>query len=326
MQVYRNLEAFPHGRPVSLTLGTFDGVHLGHRRIIERTIATAAGIGGRAVLLTFDPHPREVIGRKGEQTYLLTTIDERLQLLRDTGLDACLVLPFTRDLSVLDASTFFQEYIARRLHAAHVVVGVDHAFGKGRSGNAEALRELGAAQGIDVTIISELLMNGVKVSSTAVRKAIMEGNVRRAWDFLGRPYRIGGVVVRGDGLGAKLGFPTANIEVQAANKLLPRNGVYIVRAQVDGRSFNGIMNIGRRPTVSEQMHISLEVHIFIFSGNLYGMHMQIDLLERLREEIRFDGMEQLAAQIQSDKEFARVFFEREQHRNTANNEESTSNS
>jgi riboflavin kinase/FMN adenylyltransferase len=325
VQVYRNLEAFPHGRPVALTLGTFDGVHLGHRRIIDRTIATAAAIGGRSVLLTFDPHPREVIGRKGEQTYLLTTIDERLQLLSGTGLDACIVLPFTRDLSVLDASTFFQEYIARRLHAAHVVVGVDHAFGKGRAGNADALRELGAAQGIEVTIVSELLMNGVKVSSTAVRNAIMEGKVRRAWDFLGRPFGVSGIVVRGDGLGGKLGFPTANIEVQAANKLLPMNGVYVVRAKVDGRSLDGIMNIGRRPTVSEQMHISLEVHIFTFSGDLYGMHIEIALLERLREEIRFDGLEQLAAQIQSDAEIARAYFARERERSGAANEESTSN-
>lgn len=312
MQVYRNLDAVPHGLPVSLTLGTFDGVHLGHRRIIERTVQTAAETRGRSLLLTFDPHPREVIGRKGEPTYLLTTIDERLSLLDETGLDGCVVLPFTRDLSVLDATTFFHEYIVRRMHAAHVIVGVDHAFGKGREGNAEALRQLGASQGVDVAVVGELLMDGVKVSSSAIRKFLAEGSVRRAHAFLGRPYRLSGVVVRGEGLGGQLGFPTANVELSASNKLLPRNGVYIVRTEFDGVTREGIMNLGRRPTVSQQMHISMEVHIFTFSGDLYGMHMHIDLLERLRDEIRFDSAEQLTAQIQSDVEIARTYFKRKQ--------------
>jgi riboflavin kinase / FMN adenylyltransferase len=310
--VYRNLDAVPHGLPVTLTLGTFDGVHLGHRRIIERTVQTAAETHGRSLLLTFDPHPREVIGRKGEPTYLLTTIDERLELLDETGLDGCVVLPFTRDLSVLDATTFFHEYIVRRMHAAHVIVGVDHAFGKGREGNAEALRQLGATQGVDVAVVGELLMDGVKVSSSAIRKALTEGNVRRAHAFLGRPYRLSGVVVRGEGLGGQLGFPTANVEISASNKLLPRNGVYVVRAEFDGTTHEGIMNLGRRPTVSQQMHISMEVHIFTFSGDLYGMHMHIDLLERLRDEIRFDSAEQLTSQIQSDVEIARTYLKRKQ--------------
>lgn len=314
MKVYHSLDAFPHGAPVSLTLGTFDGVHLGHRRIIDRTISTAAEINGRSVLMTFDPHPREVIGRKGEPTYLLTSIEERLRLLEETRLDNCIVLPFTRDISVLAAETFFQEYIVRRLHAKRIVVGVDHAFGKGRSGDAEALRALGQQQGVGVAVISELLMNGVKVSSTSIRNAITAGNVARAWDFLGRPYHLSGVVVRGEGLGSKLGFPTANIELQASNKLLPKNGVYIVRVRLNDEIHEGIMNIGLRPTVSKQMHISLEVHIFTCSGDLYGMHMHIDLLERLREEIRFDGPEQLTAQIQSDIESARAYFKREQRR------------
>lgn len=312
MQVYRSLEAVPHGTPVALTLGTFDGVHLGHRRIIERTQQAARETQGRSLLLTFDPHPREVIGRKGEQTYLLTTVDERIDLLRETGLDACLVLPFTRDLSVLDASTFFQEYVLRRLHAAQVVVGVDHAFGKGREGNAEALRELGQRHGVRVTVVGELLMDGVKVSSTAIRRSLAEGRVRRASAFLGRPYDIAGVVVRGEGLGGQLGFPTANIEVSSPEKLLPRSGVYVVRARFGDEVREGIMNLGQRPTVSRQMHISMEVHIFTFSGDLYGMHMRVELLERLRDEIRFDSVAQLTAQIESDIAFAKEYLSRTQ--------------
>ncbi|MBR9975743.1 MAG: bifunctional riboflavin kinase/FAD synthetase [Bacteroidetes bacterium] len=314
MQVYRSLEAVPHGTPIALTLGTFDGVHLGHGRIIERTMQAAREIEGRSLLLTFDPHPREVIGRKGEQTYLLTTIDERIELLRNTGLDACLVLPFTRDLSVLDASTFFQEYMLRRLHAAQVVVGVDHAFGKGREGNAEALRELGQRHGVSVTVVGELLMDGVKVSSTAVRNSLAEGKVRRAAAFLGRPYHIAGVVVRGEGIGGKLGYPTANIELSSPEKLLPRCGVYVVHAHFGGAVHEGIMNIGRRPTVSQQVHISLEVHIFTCSGDLYGMHLRVELLERLRDEIRFDSVAQLTAQIESDIIFAKEYLSRTQQR------------
>ena len=310
VQVYRSLDAVPHGRPVALTLGTFDGVHLGHRRIIERTLTAAKEIDGQSLLMTFDPHPREVIGRKGEQTYLLSTIEERVRMLADSGLDACLVLPFTRDLSVLDAGSFFEEYIVRRLHAAHVVVGVDHAFGKGREGNAGALREFGERHGVAVTVVGELLMDGIKVSSTAIRHSLAEGNVRRATAFLGRPYCLSGVIVRGEGLGSRLGFPTANVEVPSDDKMLPRSGVYIVRVFFDGTAREGIMNLGRRPTVSRQMHISMEVHIFTFSGDLYGMHMRVELLERLRDEIRFDSAAQLAAQIQSDITYAQEYFAR----------------
>ena len=315
MRVYRDIAEVTHEAPVALTLGTFDGVHLGHRRIIERTLQAARESGGRSLLLTFDPHPREVIGRKGEQTYLLTSIEERIDLLADTGLDACLVQPFTRDLSVLDAATFFQEYVVRRLHAAHVVVGVDHAFGKGRAGNADALCRLGERHGVAVTVVGELLMDGVKVSSSSIRKSLLEGRIRRATAFLGRPYDISGVVVRGEGLGGRLGFPTANLEPSSPEKLLPRSGVYIVRAQVGGESLEAIMNVGRRPTVSRQMHISMEVHIFAFSGDLYGMHMRVEMLERLRDEIRFDSTEQLTAQIQSDVAVAKEFFARNTHRN-----------
>lgn len=310
MQIHRDLDALPHGLPVALTLGTFDGVHLGHRRIIDRTIEAARAARGRALLLTFDPHPREVIGRKGEATYLLTTVEERLALLAETGLDGCVVLPFTRDLSVLDASTFFHEYIVRRLHAAHLVVGVDHAFGNGREGKVDALRQLGQQFGVDVTVVSELLMDGIKVSSTAVRHALADGAIRRVTAFLGRPYRISGIVVRGEGLGTQLGFPTANVEHVSRQKLLPRSGVYVVRVEINGERRQGIMNLGRRPTVSQQVHISLEVHIFAFSGDLYGMHLHIDVLERLRDEIQFDGVGQLVAQITSDIEIAQRYFER----------------
>jgi riboflavin kinase/FMN adenylyltransferase len=305
MTVLRSLEDFPRTAGVALTLGTFDGVHRGHRKIIERTVEAAKKNSMQSVLLTFDPHPREVIGRRGDPTYLLTTIDERIALLEHTGLDICVVLPFTRDLSMLDAATFFEEYVVRKLHAAHVVVGVDHAFGRGRSGTAPELQQLGAVHGVDVTVVSEMLLGGRKVSSTAIRNALFSGHVRQATQFLGRPYTLGGIVIRGERIGRSLGFPTANLELQAGNKLLPKNGVYIVAVRIGEEIHDGIMNIGLRPTVSKQMHISLEVHIFITSGDLYGRHLQIALLDRLRDEIRFENREQLSAQIRSDIAFAK---------------------
>lgn len=305
MIVVKHPDELARREPIALTLGTFDGVHRGHRKIIDRTLEVAREAGVPAALLTFDPHPREVIGRKGDPTYLLTSIDERIALLRDLGLDLCIVLPFTRDLSVLDAETFFAEYLLRRMNAAHLIVGVDHAFGKGRSGSAPELERLGATRGVGVSVVSELLMEGVKVSSTAIRNALMTGNVRQANQFLGRPYILRGIVVRGEGVGSALGFPTANIELQSRNKQLPKNGVYIVGVNLNGDLHYGIMNIGRRPTLSKQVHISIEVHIFITSGNLYGQYMQIALLDRLRDEIRFENREQLVGQIETDIAFAR---------------------
>ncbi len=305
MLVARTPEDVSQGAGVALTLGTFDGVHRGHRKIIQRTVDAARAANGRSVLLTFDPHPREVIGRRGDPTYLLTTMDERMALLADTGLDACIVLPFTRDLSMLDAETFFEEYIVRKLHARHVVVGIDHAFGRGRSGSAPALQAFGAARGVDVTVVGEMLLDGIKVSSTAIRNALTEGRVRQATRFLGRPYTMSGLVTRGERIGSSIGFPTANLELSAENKLLPKNGVYIVAVQIGDEIHEGIMNIGRRPTVSKQVHISVEVHIFITSGDLYGRRMHIALLDRLRDEIRFENREQLSAQIRTDITYAK---------------------
>jgi len=306
VKVCRTLDEWPHRGPVVLTLGTFDGIHLGHRKILDRVQAISQEAKRPSALLTFDPHPREVIGRRGDPTYLLTTIDERIEILTATGIDTCMVLPFTRDLSMLDAAGFFDEYIVRTFRAEHLVVGMDHAFGKGRSGTVEELQRLGALHRVNVSSVGELTLDGVKVSSTAVRSALKDGDVLRASNFLGRPYSLSGIVVRGDGLGSQLGFPTANIELQDSAKLLPKGGVYVVDVIMQGKRHTGVMNIGFRPTVSQQMHFSLEVHILACSGKFYGLRLQVELLDRLRDEIRFDSREQLVAQIAEDIERAQA--------------------
>jgi riboflavin kinase / FMN adenylyltransferase len=304
MKVRREIDDWPHSGPVVLTLGTFDGVHLGHQKILDTVLTISDRTALPSVVMTFDPHPREVIGRPDEPTYLLTTIDERLEQLSALGIDTCVVLPFTRDMSMMDAAVFFDEYIYGRFRAGHLVVGMDHAFGKGRSGTIDELRRLGRLRGIDVTSVGEYVLDGKKVSSTAIRTALRNGEVHKAAALLGRPYTISGIVVKGEGLGSQLGYPTANLEVRDSGKMLPGGGVYLVDVHLRGERYTGVMNIGVRPTVSRQMHFSLEVHILSCSGKLYGLRLQVDLLDRLRDEIRFDSREQLMAQIAADIERA----------------------
>ena len=311
MLVIRSFEDLPAGAPTVVTIGTFDGVHLGHRKILDILRQRREEVGGRSVLLTFDPHPREIIGLSGNPTYLLTSIDERVPLIEECGVDIMLVLPFTRDLSVLESDEFFSRYIVEALDARHVVVGFDHAFGRGRSGDAAEISRLAEQHGIGVTVVEQLRVQQHKISSTAIRHALEIGDVSGATSMLGREYCLSGIVVRGEGIGSTMGFPTANLELSESNKMLPALGVYAVEAEFNGRSHRGIMNIGRRPTVSKQMHISLEVHIFDISDTLYGMHMKVHLVRHLRKEIQFASREDLVGQISQDIISARELFDKQ---------------
>ncbi|MBI5646588.1 MAG: bifunctional riboflavin kinase/FAD synthetase [Ignavibacteriae bacterium] len=302
--------------PSVLTLGTFDGVHRGHAAIIDTVRAEARRTGLRSVLLTFDPHPREVLRPDNAPVHLLTTIDERLRIFAGHGLDLCIVLPFTRDLSMLEADEFFRDIIVGALGAREVVVGVDHAFGRGRGGRLDALRAMGVASGVGVTVVPELVEDGVKVSSTSVRTALLDGDAARAAALLGRPYSFEGIVRRGDGLGRTLGFPTANIHSDTGRKLIPKPGVYAVTVVVDGVERGGMLNIGRRPTVSDQEHLSVEVHIFDFHGDLYGMSAEVRLVARLRDEARFASAVELVAQLHEDERTARALVRSMTHLTT----------
>ncbi len=287
-----------------LTVGTFDGVHLGHQAILGYLRERAAAVGGRSVVVSFDPHPREVV--LGEHVPLLTTLDERADLLESLGIDRFVVLPFTRDLSNLEPEAYVEQVLIGTVGLREVVVGYDHRFGRNRSGSRETLEALGARLGFGVDVIPEQIVRETTVSSSAIRRLLGdEGDVATAGEMLGRPYFLTGTVVRGDGRGRTIGYPTANLRVHGDRKLVPRVGVYAVRVELGGEELAGMLNVGRRPTFETDGALSVEVHLFDMDRDLYGDTLRIAFTARIRDEVRFDGPEALVAQLRHDEEESR---------------------
>jgi riboflavin kinase/FMN adenylyltransferase len=286
-----------------VTIGNFDGVHLGHRSILARVIQRARELEAQAVAVTFDPHPLKVL-RPQMDLALLTTSDQKLALLADSGLDAVVVLPFTRDLAGLPPRDFVRQYFCERLQVREVVVGHDYRFGRGREGDIDLLREMGGQHGFTVQVVWAVEADGAVVSSSLIRALLRLGQVEAAARLLGRPYGVRGRVIRGKGRGGKvLGVPTANLS--PANELLPACGIYAVRVRRGAETFPGVANIGTCPTFDNQ-ELSLEVHLLEFNGGeLYGENLEVQFVSRLREERRFASIEALAAQIRADIEQAR---------------------
>ncbi|HEX9006303.1 MAG TPA: bifunctional riboflavin kinase/FAD synthetase [Bacteroidota bacterium] len=297
----------PDGNSV-VTVGTFDGVHRGHRVILDRLVDDARQRGGRSVVVTFDPHPKSVVGTMGEPVRILTTVEERGRRLEEFGVDLMLVLPFTREFSRLSAEEFITAYLVRALGARHVVVGHDHHFGRGREGGVEELRRLGAVHGFTIEHVPAFELQGEVVSSSTIRAALAQGDIKQANDQLGYRYGFGGTVVEGDRRGASLGFPTANISPAHPDKMIPARGVYLVHAAFDGTARHGMMNIGVRPTVASGLQETREVHLLDFAGDLYGQPMEIEFLARLREERRFPSLDALVAQLERDRETSRALL------------------
>ncbi|MBO6577340.1 MAG: bifunctional riboflavin kinase/FAD synthetase [Rhodothermales bacterium] len=286
-------------RRAVVTIGTFDGVHRGHQAILRFLVERAEARGGVPVLLTFDPHPREII--TGTPVPLLTTPQERAALVAGFGVKETVILPFDADMAAMSAEQFVEQILVDRLHADCVVIGYDHGFGKGRRGNEALLRTLGPEMGFDVEVIPAQEVDATVVSSTTVRKALMDdGDVAAAASMLGRPYRWRGLVVEGDRRGRTIGFPTANLDPTAPRKIVPRDGVYVVTAQLGERRIGGMMNIGTRPTF-DGLARRQEVHLLDFEGDLYGSVLSVEFRERLRDERRFDGIESLVQQLNADE-------------------------
>jgi riboflavin kinase/FMN adenylyltransferase len=303
MMVYHDLPpgSAPFSRTV-VTVGNFDGVHLGHQAILKRVCRRAAELGCQSVALTFEPHPLKVL-RPGSNLPLLTTPAQKIELLRETGLAAVVVLPFTREFATLPARDFVRDYFVERLRAREVVVGHDYGFGHRREGNIELLREMGRDLGFSVQVVWGVEVEGAVVSSSLIRAMLKLGRVAQASRLLGRPYEVAGKVVPGKGRGAKLlGVPTANLEPE--NDLLPATGIYAVWVKRKGQRLPGVANIGTCPTFDNE-ELSLEVHLLDFNGGLYGELLQVQFVARLREERRFPSIEALAGQIQLDIAAAR---------------------
>lgn len=285
-----------------VTVGTFDGVHEGHRSLIKVLIQEAKARNSRSVLVTFDPHPRDIINPQ-HSLGLLTTLEERAELLNTCGLDELVVIPFDRDFSLLTSHEFIMDYVVKKIGLSCFVIGYDHKFGRDRDGSYETVVKIGKEENFDVRLVHAHEVKAVTVSSTAVRKALInEGNVTIAQQYLGHPYRIIGTVVNGDQRGRTIGFPTANIKPENEKKIIPKNGVYAVKVKVSGKTYGGMMNIGVRPTVTEGVEKTIEVHVFDFSEMIYGKKMVIDFVARLRDEMKFGSLQELISQLNKDKE------------------------
>ena len=283
-----------------ITIGTFDGVHVGHQQIIHRLVDTARKNDLQALVLTFFPHPRMVI-QNDANIKLINTIDEKAKQLEQLGVDHLVVKEFTKSFSRLTALEYVRDILVNKLKVKHIIVGYDHHFGRNRTANINELKEFGAFYDFEVTEIEPQEVDDVAVSSTKIRSAILEGNILTANKFLGYNFMLTGTIIKGKGLGKTLDFPTANIQIEAAYKLIPKHGVYVVKSQIKGVEVFGMMNIGKNPTVSEGNQTKIEVHFFDFSANLYGAVLKIELLDHLRSEIKFPNIEALKLQLEKDK-------------------------
>ena len=291
-----------------MTIGTFDGVHLGHRKIIDRLLASAQSNDLESVVLTFFPHPRMVL-QKDTGIKLINSIDERIALLEACGLDHLIIHPFTQEFSRLTAEEFVKDILVDQLKARKVIIGYDHRFGRNRNANIDDLKAFGEHYDFEVEEISKQDVDDVAVSSTKVRKALDEGNITLVNEYLGYPFMLNGVVSRGKGLGKKFNYPTANLKIEEDYKLIPAKGVYVVQATLANERVYGMMSIGTNPTVGGS-DLTIETFFFDFDANLYDQHLQIELLTRIRDEKKFNSVDELIAAMQADERFSRDFIQK----------------
>jgi riboflavin kinase/FMN adenylyltransferase len=303
MRIARGLESVsPDARPSAVALGTFDGVHLGHRAILGTALARAREVGVEALACTFDPHPMEVL-QPDRAPRPITPLDERLALIGEAGIDTVIVLAFTRELAAVEPEAFVKDVLLERLHAREIVVGYNHRFGRGARGDARLLESLAERFGFRAHVVPPMTVDGVAVSSSEIRAALQRGDVAGAARALGRPYAIAGPVTSGAGRGRTLGFPTANIDPD--RQLLVPRGVYRGRVIVDGRPHAAVVNVGVRPTFDETV-LAVEAHLLDFTGDLYGRRVRLEFVDRVRDEMRFPSVEELKAQVMRDIAEARA--------------------
>ncbi|WP_017730829.1 bifunctional riboflavin kinase/FAD synthetase [Nafulsella turpanensis] len=303
MKIYEGLESFKRLPKAIVTSGTFDGVHIGHQQILAKLSALAKKEGGETVVITFWPHPRLVLHPDSKDLKLLSTFEEKATLLARFGVDHLIKIAFTPAFSQLSSSEFIQQILIDAIGTTHLVIGYDHRFGKNREGSFDHLVANKEKYGFEVKEISRQDVDNVGVSSTRIRNALAAGQVEIASEYLGRPYSFNGTVVEGDKIGRKIGFPTANVSIAASYKLIPADGVYAVKVEYEGKQYQGMLNIGQRPTVGGHQR-RVEVHIFDLDENLYTKELSVFLIRQIRTELKFDSLDALRAQLHQDKEAA----------------------
>ena len=301
MEVYKQLDSIPFTNGNVVTIGTFDGCHRGHQDIIKKVTSHANSIDRKSVIITFDPHPRHVLQTK-DKLPILMHIDKKLEIFKSLGLDIALIIPFDKNFSKIDASTFLKTIIIDNFDPDSIIVGYDHHFGFNRDGSPDFLKEFGLNNGFEVQIVGPVSDENIIISSTHIRELIRNGYVRRASFELGWVFGFKAKVVHGSGRGAELGFPTANFIPEEENQLVPANGVYFIRGRINGENLYGMCNLGVRPTFNETDFV-MEVHFFDLSSNdIYGMLIVVEFLERIRDEKRFSSPEELKKQLMRDKD------------------------
>lgn len=300
MTIYHKLEDFKPLDFAVVTSGTFDGVHIGHQKILSRVNEIAKNNNGESVLITYWPHPRLVLYPDDTNLKLLNTFEEKAELLREQGIDHLLRIPFTKEFSNLTSEEFIQKVLVETIATKKLVIGYDHRFGNNREGRFEQLKANSSKYGFDVEEIPKQEVDHIGVSSTKIRNALISGEVDLAKELLGNDYSISGRVIKGEKIGRMIGFPTANIEIDSQHKLIPADGAYAATVDVNGALFQGMLNIGFRPTVSGKKK-TIEVHIFDFANDIYGENIRIYFKKRIRDERKFEDIDALKSQLSSDK-------------------------
>lgn len=318
MKIYHQLSEFKKLANAVVTIGTFDGVHYGHQKIIKRLCELAKSTGGESVILTFFPHPRMIIDPENQDLKLINTINEKAKILADLGVDHLIITPFTRDFSNLTATEYIKEILVNQIGTKQIIVGYDHRFGKDRKGGMNDLIALSKVYDYAIEEIPEQDVNDVAVSSTKIRTAVLEGNVSLAAEYLGYNFSINGPVIKGDKIGRTIGFPTANIFVEETYKLIPSDGIYAVTIEMNAEpgvrssdsqlvTYKGMAYIGQRPTING-MTRNIEVNIFDFDREIYGQNIKMNFLKFLRHDVKFTGLEALTVQLREDKVETLNFF------------------
>ena len=301
MKIFNNIQSYSPEKESILTIGTFDGVHIGHNKILTKLVEESKKNNLSSLIMTFFPHPRIVL-QKSEEIKMIDTMDEKIHLFEKTGVDNLIIQPFDENFSKIRAKEFVEEILVKKLKIKHIIIGYDHRFGKDREASVEDLKKFGLNYMFTVEEIAAQEIHSIAISSTKIRNAILKGEIKKCNEYLGRNFMLTGEVVHGDGLGKKINFPTANIEIPETYKIIPKNGVYLVKAIINSEIYFGMMNIGVRPTIGGK-NKSLEIHFFNFKDNIYNKTISVEIICKIRDEEKFSSIDELKIQLKKDEQF-----------------------
>jgi len=301
MKIFNNIQSYSPEKESILTIGTFDGVHIGHNKILTKLVEESKKNNLSSLIMTFFPHPRMVL-QKSQEIKMIDTIDEKIHLFEKTGVDNLIIQPFDENFSKIRAKEFVEEILVKKLKIKYIIIGYDHRFGKDREASVDDLKKFGLNYMFTVEEIAAQEIHSIAISSTKIRNAILKGEIKKCNEYLGRNFMLTGEVVYGDGLGKKINFPTANIKIPETYKIIPKNGVYLVKAIINSEIYFGMMNIGVRPTIGGK-NKSLEIHFFNFKDNIYNKTISVEIICKIRDEEEFSSIDELKIQLKKDEQF-----------------------